>query len=145
MFDMLKAPVCAKVRLLGRTLRHVRRFRRDEDGSMIIFTLFLILMMLIVGGMAVDLMRFETNRSRLQATSDRATLAAADLDQTLSPEAVVRDYFEKAGLLDQLASVTVTETFNSRMVSVQSSIQVNMMFMDLLGVSHLEAPAASTA
>ena len=145
MFEMLKAPVCTKGGLLGRTMRHVRRFRRDEDGSMVIFTLFLILMMLIVGGMAVDLMRFETNRSRLQATVDRAVLAAADLGQTQNPEAVVRDYFQKAGLLDQLSSVTVTETFNSRSVSARAAIKVNMMFMDLLGVAQLEAPAAGVA
>ena len=145
MFEMLKAPVCTKGGLLGRTMRHVRRFRRDEDGSMIIFTLFLILMMLIVGGMAVDLMRFETNRSRLQATVDRAVLAAADLGQTQNPEAVVRDYFQKAGLLDQLANVTVTETFNSRSVSARAAINVNMMFMDLLGIEQLVAPAAGVA
>ena len=76
----------AKGALVGRMMRRLRRFRRDEDGSMIIFTLFLILMMLMVGGMAVDLMRFETNRSRLQATLDRAVLAAADLDQKQRPE-----------------------------------------------------------
>ncbi len=135
----------AKRAAMGRMTRRLRRFGRDEDGSMIIFSLFLIIMMLIVGGMAVDLMRFETNRSRLAATLDRAILAAADLDQTLSPEQVVRDYFQKAGLLDQLTSVTVVETVNSRSVSARASINVNMMFMDLLGIQQLEAPAAGTA
>lgn len=131
--------------VLGRLTKRLRRFGRDEDGSMIVFSLFLIIMMLIVGGMAVDLMRFETNRSRLAATLDRAILAAADLDQTLTPEQVVRDYFQKAGLLDQLRSVTVVETVNSRSVSARASINVNMMFMDLLGIEQLEAPAAGTA
>ena len=135
----------AKRAVLGRMSRRLRRFGRDEDGSMIIFTLFLLIMMLIVGGMAVDLMRFETNRSRLAATLDRAILAAADLDQTLSPEQVVRDYFQKAGLLDQLKSVTVVESVNSRTVSARASINVNMMFMDLLGIEQLEAPAAGMA
>jgi Flp pilus assembly protein TadG len=134
-----------KNRLTVRLFAQLGRFRRDEDGSMIIFTLFLILMMLIIGGMAVDLMRFETNRSRLQATLDRAVLAAADLDQHLSPEQVVRDYFQKAGLLDQLASVSVVETINSRSVSARAAINVNMMFMDMLGIEQLEAPAAGMA
>ena len=135
----------AKRAMIGRVLGRLRRFRREEDGSMIIFTLFLIIMMLMIGGMAVDLMRFETNRSRLQATLDRAVLAAADLDQTLNPEQVVRDYFLKAGLLDQLHSVTVTQTINSRSVSARASINVNMMFMDMLGIEQLEAPAAGMA
>ncbi len=144
-FDMRVGLDSAKGALVGRMMRRLRRFRRDEDGSMIIFTLFLILMMLMVGGMAVDLMRFETNRSRLQATLDRAVLAAADLDQKQRPEQVVRDYFQKAGLLQQLASVTVVETINSRSVSARAAIKVNMMFMDMLGIEQLEAPAAGSA
>ncbi len=135
----------AKGAMIGRVLGRLRRFRRNEDGSMIIFTLFLLIMMLMIGGLAVDLMRFETNRARLQATLDRAVLAAADLEQTLNPEQVVRDYFFKAGLLDQLHSVVVTQTINSRSVSARASINVNMMFMDMLGIEQLEAPAAGVA
>ncbi len=56
-------------------------FARDEDGGMIVFTLMFFVMMLILGGIAVDMVRFETTRSRLQGVSDRAILAAADLDQ----------------------------------------------------------------
>ena len=71
-----------------RVLLHLNRFRREEEGSMIIFAMFIFITMLIVAGIAVDLMRFETNRSRLQATLDRAVLASSALDQTLDPEAV---------------------------------------------------------
>ena len=142
---MLQSRGFAARKGLSKVSSRLRRFRRDEDGSMVIFTLFLIIMMLIVGGMAVDLMRFETNRSRLQATLDRAVLAAADLDQTRDPESVVRDYFEKAGLLGQLASVTVVQSINSRTVSARAALNVDMMFMDLVGIPSLEAPAAGTA
>ena len=38
-------------------------FTRDEAGSMVIFTFFVMAMMLLVGGMAVDMMRFENYRS----------------------------------------------------------------------------------
>lgn len=131
---------------LGRHVRSaMRRFGRDEDGSMIIFAMFLMLLMLIVGGMAVDLMRFETNRSRLQATLDRAVLAAADLDQTLPPRGVVEDYFQKAGLYDDLTSITVTQTVNSRTVGATASMGVDTMFMDLVGIRSLEAPGAGEA
>ena len=68
-------------------------FIRREDGSLIIFSLFLLIMMLMVAGMSVDLMRTETQRSRLQSTLDRAVLAGASLEQTLNSEDVVRDYF----------------------------------------------------
>jgi Flp pilus assembly protein TadG len=123
----------------------LRRFVRDEEGSMVIFAMFIFLAMLIVGGMSVDLMRFETNRARLQATLDRAVLAAADLDQTLSPRAVVEDYFRKAQLFDQLTSISVTETFNSRTVGATAGVTLNTFFMDMVGVRTLNAGGASTA
>ena len=59
-----------------------RRFAREEDGIMTVWVLFVILMMVTVGGIQLDFMRHELERSRLQAVSDRAVLAAADLDQT---------------------------------------------------------------
>ena len=57
----------------------VAKFRAAEDGSMTVFTLFIFVMMLMVGGMAVDLMRFETQRAHLQNTLDSAALAATCL------------------------------------------------------------------
>ena len=72
-------------------------FSKDESGSMTIFGTYLILMMILVCGIGVDLMRNEMERTNVQATMDRAILAAADLDQTLDPEAVVNDYFAKSG------------------------------------------------
>lgn len=126
-------------------LPFLRRFTREEEGSMVIFAMFIFLAMLIVGGMSVDLMRFEANRARLQATLDRAVLAAADLDQTQSPRAVVEDYFRKAQLIDHLTSVEVSETFNSRTVSATAGITLNTFFMDLVGVPSLDVRSASTA
>ena len=73
-------------------------FLRSEDGSLIVFGLFVFLLMAVVAGMAVDFMRFETQRTRLQSTLDRAILAASSLDQTADPEYIVMDYFNKAGL-----------------------------------------------
>ncbi|MDP5362800.1 MAG: hypothetical protein NWP79_11760, partial [Paracoccaceae bacterium] len=40
----------------------VSQLKKDEDGAIIILTLLLLISMLIVGGMAVDIMRFETYR-----------------------------------------------------------------------------------
>ena len=134
-------------RLASRTAlgRQLLRFRRDEDGSMIIFAMFLMIMMLIVGGMAVDMMRFESTRARLQATLDRAILAASDLEQNRDAEDVVRDYFAKAGLLDQITSITVTEAINSKEVTATAAMDVDTMFMSLVGIESLLAPATGTA
>ena len=129
-------------RRLGRALR---TFGRDESGSMIIFSMYLLLGMLILGGMAVDLMRYESTRARLQATLDRSVLAAADLDQTLDPEDVVRDYFRTAGLLDSLRSINVVESMNSRTVSATATVALNTFFLRNLGLDELVAPAVGTA
>ncbi|MCX7300532.1 MAG: TadE/TadG family protein [Rhodobacterales bacterium] len=118
-------------------------FRRDERGGAIIFTLFLIVMMLLVAGYAIDTMRFENKRARLQATLDRAVLAATDLGQALEPVDIVQDYFDKAGLLDQITNIQVTQALSGRTVEVTATLDVQTMFMK--GVDTLVAPASGAA
>ncbi len=69
---------------------------RSEDGNLFVVFVPLLFIMAIWGGIAVDLMRFESRRAALQGVTDRAVLAAANLDQKLDPKAVVFDYFTKA-------------------------------------------------
>ena len=125
--------------------RALCRFRRREDGSMVLFCVILFVSMLVVAGMSIDFMRYENARTRLQSTLDRAILAAADLDQRRAPRAVVEDYFAKAGLLEQLTNVTVTEHIGSRTVRAEAELPVDMLFIRLLGVPQLVVPAVGTA
>lgn len=112
---------------------------------MVLFCVVLFVSMLVVAGMSVDFMRYENARTRLQSTLDRAILAAADLDQRRDPRAVVEDYFAKAGLLDQLTNVTVTEHIGSRTVRAEAEMPVPMFFIRLLGTPELVVPAVGTA
>ncbi|WP_299723629.1 Tad domain-containing protein [uncultured Tateyamaria sp.] len=121
------------------------RFVRDESGTMTIFAVMMLMMMLLVGGIGVDLMRNEMERTRVQATIDRAVLAAADLDQTLDPTAVVNDYFAKAGMSGYLTSVTVDEGLNYRTVTAQARTTTRTQFMRLMGVDELAVPARGQA
>lgn len=123
----------------------LRRFARDEDGSLIIFGLFAFLIILSLTGVGIDLMRFERDRAALQYTMDRAALAAADLDQTLDPTDVVNDYLDKAGLLEYLTNVTVDEGFGYRSVSASATYEFPTQFMHMSGIDLLTAPAATTA
>ncbi|MEL6465553.1 MAG: pilus assembly protein TadG-related protein [Pseudomonadota bacterium] len=112
---------------------------------MTIFAVAMFMMMILVGGIGVDLMRNEMERTRMQATVDRAVLAAADLDQTLAPEDVVRDYFDKAGMSDYLSSVTVDQGLNHRTVTASANMSTVTQFMHLMGVSELPVPALAQA
>jgi Flp pilus assembly protein TadG len=121
------------------------QFRRDESGVVTVFAIMMMLMMLMVSGIGVDLMRNEMERTRLQNTLDRAVLAAADLDQSLDPAAVVADYFNKVGLASYLSGVTVSEGLNFRTVTATANSQSPTQFMSMVGVNSLPVPAQGAA
>ena len=124
-------------------------FLRDTAGSFTIFTLMILAMMLILGGIAVDLMRFETYRARLQATLDRAVLAASDLDICREGPshagAVVEDYVSKAGYGDEISDVQVSSSDASCSVAAVASLEVNTIFMQMVSVDQLTTQAYSIA
>lgn len=131
-----------------RLTQALARFGREEDGSLLIFGLFCFVMMLLLAGVALDLMRFEERRTMLQNTIDRAALAAADLEQTLPPKEVVKDYFRKAGLTppaDNAIVVTQGTNNDSRKVEISVSEELPTWFMNMMGIDSLTTPAASTA
>ena len=122
-------------------------FARDEDGGMIIFGLFLLVVMLLFAGMSVDFMRSEIHRVRLTQTADRAALAAASLTQQNDPAAVATSYFEAAGLADYISggTPTVIEAFGAREVHIETSSNVRTYFLKLVGIDELTIPTSTTA
>lgn len=125
--------------------RQLGVFARDEDGALILFSLMLFLLMCMMGGVAVDLMRFEQQRTEMQQTLDRSVLAAASMSQQLTPQAVVEDYFAKAGLEQYLDDVQSPPGLNFRRVTAEASADVPTYLMHLIGIDSLEAFAASAA
>ena len=99
----------------------LRQFAQGEDGNVTVLSLFFIAILLLLAGVSWDINSHEYHRVKVQNTADRAVLAAADLDQTLDPDAVVNDYFEKVGYPDLVADVNVNEGLNFRTVSVDVS------------------------
>ncbi|MDO9637562.1 MAG: VWA domain-containing protein [Pseudotabrizicola sp.] len=128
--------------------RQVTRFVRNEDGHIIAFTVVMLTLMLTLAGIGVDIIHFETVRTKQQQTLDRATLAAASLTQELEAEDVVRDYFAKAGLSDNLKMVQYERTFNGSTVRAEAATLVNPVFMNLYDLTNgqgLSAAGASQA
>lgn len=125
--------------------KRLAAFRLAQDGTITVFGLMLFLMMVMMGGLAVDLMRYETKRTTLQNTLDRATLAAASLTQDLDGTAVVNDYFAKAGMTRYLKSVTVRSGLNFREVQADASAATDPYFLYMIGIDSMDALGHSMA
>ncbi|WP_456386913.1 pilus assembly protein TadG-related protein [Profundibacter sp.] len=99
--------------------RKFLKFRKDDDGSLIIFGLYMFICMMVISGMAIDAMRSEEQRTRIQYTTDRALLAAAAMNQPLGAQDIFDDYFAKAGMEGMAPTATVINGMNSRKVSAE--------------------------
>ncbi len=139
---------------IGQTDQRTSRFRQDEDGAVVAFTLFLLVMMLIAGGVAVDVMRHEMQRARLQNTLDTAVLAAAGAPYGSKPKEIVEDYFAKAEMSSYLNAIDddgeggdddIVQTVNTSKVSASAEMTMETYLMKLAGVSKLTAATASSA
>lgn len=129
-------------------------FRRDESGAFSLFGLYMFLLMVMIGGMAVDLMRFETKRVKLQGTLDTATLAATNLQQTIDSELLVRDFMAKRGYDPDLVHVDVEPVYLggnvngqviSRRVEASYDLDMNTFFMHMLNINTLSTTTGSAA
>ncbi len=117
--------------LLAQLRARVGGFRREEDGAMIIFGLYILVAMMIVSGIAFDLMRFETERMRTQSAIDRSVLAAASLSQPLTAQEVVESYFEKSGVTGNV-NISEERGINFRTVSASSRVEVPTRFLRMV-------------
>jgi Flp pilus assembly protein TadG len=125
--------------------RERQGFWQDESGNITIFSIYITLVVIAVTGASVDIMRQEASRARMQTTLDRAVLAAADLDQFQTAEAVVSDYVGKAGLDGFVDSVAVDVGLNERVVNANASTSMSTIFLRLSGHDLLPVVALSTA
>ncbi|KPD12717.1 pilus assembly protein TadG-related protein [Phaeobacter sp. 11ANDIMAR09] len=134
--------------VLQQGVNRLRVFRRSDDGAMTYPTIAFMLMMLGIGGIGVDFMRMERDRTHLQATLDRAVLAAADLDQTLDGKLVVQDYLNKAGLGEYYSAENVVvddETIGRKSVSASVEATFEAHLLKFSNGSDMPIYAASKA
>ncbi|MDA9865091.1 VWA domain-containing protein [bacterium] len=131
-------------------------FARSEDGSLIIFSLFVFILILMMSGMAVDMMRHENKRVQVQQTIDTAVIASSSLKQTRTTQAeieeLIEEYFVKAGLDPSMVTVapaTVESlaggTATGRAVSASANFGLNTMFMSFMGIDSLQGTSAGAA
>ena len=125
----------------------IYRYARETDGNMSFLAMLGAFIMMVYGGIGIDMIHTELERARLQGTLDRAVLAAADLEQQLEASTLVEDYLTKMKLADALATVkiSVDEGLNYRTVSAEAQRTFPTNFLKLLGVSDLQAAGSSEA
>lgn len=121
------------------------RFGREQDGTLTVFGIYIAVLIMMLGGIAVDVMRSEQVRIAVQNVEDTAVLAATNLNQTLDAESVVKDYFAKAGMSQYLQSVSVTSSDSFKQVSAVATTDVPTLFMRLEGINTLNTVNNSTA
>jgi len=122
-----------------------RKYLHAQHGTVTVFATVIFVLMIGVGGIAVDVMRYETQRTQLQNTLDRAILAASSLSQQGNPRDVVNAYFDAAGLQNYRLRINVEEGLNFRRVSATAEMEIQSLFMRLFGVNVLTSPAIGVA
>jgi len=123
----------------------MHRFSADQTGSMSYVAVAGSLIMMVFGGIGIDLIHAELQRNKVQNTLDRAVLAAANLDHETDPQSMVEEYFRAMGMSDALDDVTVEDRLNYKSVTAEGSLQMQANFLGLLGVDTLQALGAATA
>ena len=133
-------------RAFAEQLAFIRQFKQDEDGGLIVLTLLLLISMLVVGGMAVDFMRFESERTKLQSVSDRAVLAAANLNDARDPATTISEFFVAEGYGGTIVGEPeIDKNANGSTVKLNSRIDMNTYFLRFVGMDTLSAPASASA
>lgn len=129
----------------------LKQFIRDEHGSITAFVLVMFLTMVVGGGMGVDFMRHESERSMLQSALDRGVLAAASYeveDEDVDIEQRVISYVHSSKFLKNRNPellVASDITINSRQVAATGSYAINTFFLKIIGITTLTVSASSAA
>ncbi len=136
---------------MGENMKLIRckvdKFTSDTSGSMTIYIAMLFVVMVSLGGIGFDLVRFESARSHIQSQLDIATVSAASLRQVETPSSIVHGYLDTAKL-DPKVEIRILDeiaTSSFRRVEVSASQTVDTIFMRAFGVSDLDMEIVSGA
>lgn len=123
----------------------ISRFASDQRGAVTVLALLIFLLILIVGGLGVDLMANEMKRARLQRALDAAALAAANLNVQAPPAEVLEGYLERSIGDTEALRYDIEDNGGYRRVFVEFDSFSETNFMRLVGVDTLGISVASEA
>ncbi|WP_159082346.1 hypothetical protein [Paragemmobacter aquarius] len=145
-------------------MMRVTEFLDDPRGTMTYTGLVFLLLTVLVGGVAVDVMRHEGTRSQVQKALDGCTSTVAAVatvqkpaDESASDAAVrntarnatmttlVNDCMTRAGLSTALTSVTATSAAGYASLATTAGGTQSNFFMNMLNIGRTDYNVASTA
>ena len=131
----------------ARVRQHLLHFAKAEDGVMLALVMSILLIMMMVGGIGVEVMRTEMERTRIQQLIDTSSLAAAHEDNSIEPKDVVMDYFAKANLASYISrdDITVVRDGGSISVEVDLNAQISTPFLKSVGNPAFNVPVRGRA
>lgn len=142
---MAKKAVESTLKTDDEVKQYLKNFCRDEDGSVVFLSLFVFLIIVMVGGIGVDVMNYQRDRAMLQMSLDNAVLAAADLSQPLDAEGVVADYLTRSGFEQYLTGTLVEENPFEKTVSATIASTFRTRLMHLSGIETMDVDLVSAA
>lgn len=125
------------------------RFLENERGGITVFVLIFFVLLMVVGGMAVDYQRHDMARADLQNALDRGILAATNGEQaydangelTLDEQAAEIIYAYMASRTDLTSAVevaaSVTESAGGRSIIATASRTLDTIFLRMIGITEL--------
>ncbi len=137
--------------LLARLNAKHRAYQRDEDGGIAIIAFFIFLLMATMGGISIDKMNTEMQRTEIAATTDGGALAGAGAPPGASEadiKIIIEDFFAKSGHSNTLVPIgdgDIDASLNARRVSVKTEKVVNTYLMKLMGVDTIHLKGGATA
>ena len=124
-----------------------------EDGSFTIWAMITVVAMAVTFGFAIDYMRAEAARARLQGAIDQSVLAGASkfgaVDpvtlQPRTPEEIARSYFAASGFDGDLPEMTSSGDCNDSFVQAKAQIDVRTTYLglDIFGEGYDAFPAGA--
>lgn len=125
----------------------VNRLRDDESGGLTPVLLVMFTGIVLMTGIALDLMRHESERSDLQDALDRGVLAAASVTQTVDPELTVAEYLANRALSQVEVTPAVIDDIqlNSRRIDASAQYGMPTVFLRMAGLTELPVAVGAAA
>lgn len=134
-----------------------KAFSQDDRGGITIYVLVFFILMMVVGGMAVDYQRHDLARADLQNALDRGVLAATNENQNFDPQGqltvdeqatlLIREYMasrvDRANTVNLAASVT--QNGGTRTVIAGAERPLDTIFLRMIGINQLPVVVQSGA